>query len=168
MKKAIIYSLTAALLVFCFSFISDGQKKPKAGRVCGDPTLPCKVRSNFEPNDLPFDTGKNFVIAESEYFYGLILKSKKLKDWGDCAKPSFPEAGRLSVQQMFPHNKVFALNCLDAGTNYYSGVADHTAFIGVYAGLTLAEANKFLKTVEATGKFPGIRVRRMKIGINGT
>ena len=41
-------------------------------------------------------------------------------------------------------------------------------FVAVYAGRTLAQANAFLKTVQATKKFAGIRVRRMQVGINGT
>lgn len=132
-------------------------------------TAACKGRENFQPFHLPFDTGRNFVIAESEYFYGIVLRSKKMKpEWGDCENPIFGEKERLGVQAMFPRNKVFALNCVETGSNYYTGVADNIAFIGVYAGRTLAEANRFLKTVQATKKFAGVRVRRMKVGINGT
>ena len=69
---------------------------------------------------------------------------------------------------MFPKNKVFALNCVESGTNYYTLVAEQTAFIGVYAGSTQAAANTFLKKVRATGEFVGVRVRRMRIGVNGT
>lgn len=168
MRRNIYVFSVVALLLLGFAFSATAQKKAKLGKVCGDPTAACKSRENFQAIDLPFDTGKNFVIYESEYFYGIVLKSTKLKDWGDCDNPSFAETERLPIQDMFPHNKVFALNCVDAGMNYYTGVADKIAFIGVYAGRTLTEANKFLKTVQATNKFPGIRVRRMKIGVNGT
>ncbi len=166
LRVSLIYIVASFLLVTTLS--AHAQKKTKQGKVCGDPTAPCKNRKDFQSFDLPFDTGKSFVIYESAKFYGIVLMSRKLEDWGDCANPSFDEADRLPIQDMFPHNKVFALNCVDTGTNYYTGVADKTAFIGVYAGRTLAEANKFLKTVQATKKFPGIRVRRMQIGINGT
>lgn len=168
MKKSSVIFFTAALVITAFSLMADAQKKAKAGKVCGDPTLHCTGSENFQPFDLPFDTGKNFVIYESEYFYGIVLKSVKLSDWGDCEKPSFPESERIPIQGMFEHNKVFALNCFESGSNYYTGVTDKTAFIGVYAGRTLIEANKFLKTVQATEKYPGIKVRKMKIGVNGT
>ncbi|MBK8305122.1 MAG: hypothetical protein WBC19_01270 [Pyrinomonadaceae bacterium] len=160
------------LLIACIllgsALTAFGQKKAKLGKVCGDPTAACKSRENFQSFDLPFDTGKNFGIYESEKFYGIVLKSVKLKDWGDCENPSFDEGDRMPIQELFPHNKVFALNCVETGTNYYTGVAEQTAFIGVYAGRTLAEANNFLKTVQATGQFPGVKVRRMSIGVNGT
>jgi hypothetical protein len=40
--------------------------------------------------------------------------------------------------------------------------------MAVYAGLTLAEANRMLATVQATKKFPGASIRRMRGVINGT
>lgn len=160
--------LLLLLVVLVAVFSVSAQRKIKVGKVCGDPTVACKSAENFQSFDLPFDTGKNFVFFESEKFYGIVLKSIKLKDWGDCEKPSFGEPERLAIQELFQHNKVFTLNCVETGTNYYTGVADKTAFVGVYAGRTLAEANKFLKTVQATGKFPGIKVRKLQIGINGT
>ncbi len=166
-SKILLASLSALVLIVLVS-ASYAQKKPKAGRVCGDPTVDCKGGSDFQPFDLPFEVGSNNVIFESERFYGIVLKSVKMKDWGNCEKPLFPESERLSIQEMFPHNKVFALNCFETGLNYYTGVAQQTAFIGVYAGRTLAEANKFLKTVRATGKFGDVRVRQLKIGVNGT
>ena len=166
--KRTFWFLVVCLTLVSLSLSILAQKKSKAGKVCGDPTAACKCRENFQEFDLPFDQGKNFVIYESETFYGIVLKSAKLKDWGDCSNPSFSETERLPIQEMFPHNKVFALNCVETGTNYYSGVAKKTAFIGVYAGRTLTEANKFLKTVKAVNKFSGIKVRKMKIGVNGT
>jgi hypothetical protein len=91
-----------------------------------------------------------------------------MKGFGDCSKPLFTETERLSIQDLFPNNKVFSFNCLESVSNYYNGVADRTAFIGVYAGKTRAEANRFLITVQKTSKFPNVRVRRMQVGINGT
>ena len=159
----------AAAVVLGWSFVASAQKKARLGRVCGDPTAACKGRENFQSYDIPFDTGKNYVIAESERFYGIVLRSKKMNpEWGDCEHPLFAEKERIEIQAMFPNNKVFALNCVESGSNYYTGVADHFAFIGVYAGRTQAEANKFLKTVQDTKKFSGVRVRRMQVGINGT
>jgi hypothetical protein len=160
--------VAAAFLVLGVAVAAPAQKKAKLGRVCGDPSAACKGRENFQAFDLPFDTGRNFVIASSERFYGIVLKNKKLKDWGDCEHPTFGENDRLEIQDMFAKNKVFALNCVESGTNYYTGVADQTAFLGVYAGRTQAEANAFLKKVLTTKKFPGARVRKMQVGVNGT
>ena len=147
-----------------------GQKRKvrTGGAVCGDPTTACSSRKNFQEWDLPFNTGKNFVIVESSPFYAIVLKSVKLKDWGDCEHPTFPETERLEIQKLFDHNKVFAQNCVESGTNYYTNVPEQMALLAVYAGRSLADANRFLKQVQSLKKFPGVRVRRMKIGINGT
>ena len=168
MKRAPVIVAIAISSLLLLANIASAQRKARQGKVCGDPTAACKAKENFQPFDLPFETGKNFVIVESEHFYGIVLKSKKMDGWGDCSKPVFPDKERAQIQELFPHNKVFTLNCVESGTNYYPGVADQVAFIGVYAGRTLAEANALLKTVQATNRFPGIRVRRMQIAINGT
>lgn len=156
-------------LLFAAAISASAQRRSAVGRVCGDPTVKCKTQEGFQPFNLAFDTGRNFVIAESEKFYAVIVKSVKIKDFGDCAKPSFSEPERLEVQGLFPNNKVFAYNCLEgAGDQYFTGIADHIAFIGVYAGRTLAEANAFLKKVNETGKFPGANIKRLQAQINGT
>ena len=162
--------LCGLVCLLCSQGLSAQKRKLRhGGAVCGDPTAACSSRTDFQKYDLPFNTGKNFVIIESAPFYGIVLKSMKLTDFGDCVEhPSFKESERLEIQKLFEHNKVFTQNCIESGSNYYIGVPDQTAFIGVYAGRTLAEANRFLKTVQGLNKFPGIRVRRMKIGINGT
>ena len=165
MKKFLNLTLAFAMLI-SLAVYGTAQKKAKAGRVCGDPTVACKNRTNFQPNDLPFDTGKNFVIAESEPFYAIVLKSGK-RNYPTCEK-AFPESERLSVQELFPHNMVFASRCSEPGDNYYDGFAANTTYIAVYAGRTSTGANAFLKKVKATAKFPGVRVRRTKAGINGT
>jgi hypothetical protein len=69
---------------------------------------------------------------------------------------------------LFKDNKVFALKCSDAGDLYYTNIANDVNFIAVYAGKTLAEANNFLKTVKATGKFKGANARKMQAYVNGT
>ena len=168
MRSKLLLLLVVSSAIMAASIEISAQKKAVKGKICGDPTVPCKFAENFQPHDLAFDTGKSFAIFESEKFYGIVLKSVKLDGWGDCEHPSFDEGDRQPIQELFPRNKVFALNCVESGTNYYPGVAEKTAFIAVYAGRTLAEANKFLKTVQATGEFPGIRVRSMSIAINGT
>lgn len=168
MKSIIVLLFASVVVVFVSVFTVSAQKKAKLGRVCGDPTVACKPAENFQAYDLPFDTGKNFVIAESEWFYGIVLQSKKLKNYGDCEHPTFSEKERMDIQQLFPKNKVFSLNCVESGTNYYKGVAQETAFIGLFAGRTLTAANAFLKMVLATKRFSGIRVRKMQVAVNGT
>ena len=169
MRKHFLLLCMAIVVLFAFSVTAAAQRRARLGKVCGDPNAACKGRENFQAWDLPFDTGKNFVIANSEWFYGIVLRSKKMKpEWGDCEHPMFAEPERGEIQDLFPNNKAFTLNCVESGTNYYSGVDQHSAFVAVYAGRTLAQANAFLKTVQATKKFSGIRVRRMQVGINGT
>ena len=161
--------LFCALVCVCALNVFAQKPKPRrGGAVCGNPTAVCRSRKNFQAWDLPFDTGKDFVIVESASFYGIVLKSVKLKDWGDCEHPTFAESERLEIQKLFEHNQVFTQNCVESGTNYYSNVPEQIALIGVYAGRTLPEANKFLKQVQALDRFPGIRIRRMKVGVNGT
>lgn len=156
-----------AVVVVAVAAISSFAQK--AGSVCGDPTARCRDRDNFQPEDLPFIAGTNANIAESTWFYGIVLKSAKMtQEWGDCENPMFTAAEREEIQSMFPKNKVFALNCVQSGSTYYTGVADQVGFIGVYAGSTITEANAFLKKVLSSGKYPGVKVRRMKVQINGT
>jgi hypothetical protein len=139
------------------------------GSVCGDPTAKCRLASDFQPFELAFDHGgPNSIIAESKPFYAVILRSVKLPEDQSGCDNKFPEAERLEAQALFPKNKVFAKRCDEPAQNFYTNVADNTTFLGVYAGLTLTQANAFLKKVEATGKFPGAVIRRMKVGINGT
>ncbi len=167
MKTKVSIPLAIVFVSLAFSCSAVAQKKARVGKVCGDPHLPCKSRDNFQPFELPFETGKNFVIAESESFYAIVLLSAKLQEGVDCEK-IFSEEKRLAVQKLFPNNKVFALKCSEPGQNYYTNLIDNTAFIAAYAGRTLAEAKKFLKTVISSKQFPGIRVRKMHAGINGT
>ena len=160
---------TSHLFLFFFLAVAaHGQKAAKYGKVCGDPSVKCLGGDGFQPFDLPFNTGKNYIIAESEYFYGIVLKSRRVKDIGSCGKPLFGEVERKSIQELFPRNKVFTLNCWEAGSNYYSGVNGDTAFIGVFAGKTLPQAQVFLRQVKAANRFAGVKIRRMRVGINGT
>lgn len=162
-----------SILIFALAFLildSDAasQTKTQLGVVCGDPTARCRTRENFQPYELPFETGKNYVIAESKPFYAVVLKSVKLNaDESNCDK-AIPESDRTEAQSLFPHNTVFVMRCFESGQNSYSNVADGVSFIAVYAGRTLARANAFLQTVTATGKFKGAAVRRMRVLINGT
>ena len=159
--------LAISLVVFLCSFV-DAQRR-NIGSVCGDPTAKCRLVSDFQPFELAFDHGgPNSIIAESKPFYAIILRSVKLPQDQSGCDSIFPETERLEVQALFPKNKVFSKRCDEPAQNFYTNVADNTSFLGVYAGLTLTQAKAFLKKVEATGKFSGAAIRRMKVGINGT
>jgi hypothetical protein len=165
-QNLLIAALTTAITVGA-TVVGIGQKRARVGRVCGNPNQPCSYAKNFQPHELPFDTGRNFVIANSEFFYAIVLESAKLKPDTSCEK-AFPELQRLAVQALFPNNKVFVVRCPEPGSNYYSNVSQDASLMAIYAGKTLAEAKAFLKTVQATGKYKNVALRRMQAGINGT
>jgi hypothetical protein len=155
------------IVVGLFGVLS-GQNRATLGQVCGDPTARCRNRENFQAYELPFETGKNFVISQSKPFYAVILKSVKLnRDESNCDK-AISETDRAEAQVLFPRNMVFVMRCWESGQNSYTNVADGVSFMAVYAGQTLAQANAFLKQVQATGKFSGAGLRRMRAEINGT
>jgi hypothetical protein len=163
MKKPSLLIVPIAILLFIAA--AEAQRPARTGKVCGDPNLPCKNRGNFQSYELPFDTGRNYAIADSELFYAAIIESRKIKLDENC-ETAFTEQRRLEVQKMFPKNKVFALKCFEPGLNYYTNVAADVGFLGIYAGRTKAQATSFLKTIQS--KFPGAVLRRMRAGINGT
>jgi len=166
-RKLCIFLFALAVSVSVVSG-ARAQTRAQLGIVCGDPTARCRTRENFQPYELPFETGKNYVIAESKPFYAVILRSVKLNaDQSNCEN-AISESDRTDTQAMFPHKMVFVMRCWESGQNSYSNVADGVSFIAVYAGQTLLQANAFLKTVTATGKFKGASVRRMRVQINGT
>jgi hypothetical protein len=134
--------------------------------VCGNPTLPCKSAATFQPNDLPFRLPEKAVIFDTELFYAIILKSVGASE-ADC-DVFVPETERLERQALFPDHKVFASRCADPETLFYSGMNPKHRFMAVYAGTTLAEAQRMLGVVKATGEFPGANIRRMRTGFNGT
>jgi hypothetical protein len=153
---------------FLFPAVTAAQTKAQLGIVCGDPTSRCRSRENFQPYELPFETGKKFVIVRSNLFYSIILKSVKLNaDQSNCAD-AIPESDRAAAQMLFPRNMVFVMRCWESGQNSYTDVRDGVSFMAVYAGSTLSQANALLKKVQAMGKFGGATVRRMRAEINGT
>jgi hypothetical protein len=167
MKEKLAFAAFALLINSLFAGVAISQRKTP-GTICGDPTAPCRTRENFQPYELPFEYGKSNVIAESKPFYAVILKSVKLNsDQSDCEN-AIPEAERLDVQTLFPHNMVFAMRCWETGQTSYTNVAGGVSFMAVYAGQTPGQANTFLKTVAATGKFKGATLRRMRVMMNGT
>ena len=155
----------AAFLVFV-SAAEAQRKTTKRLTICGNPNATCPSQATFEPHDLPFRVPRNAVIWETELFYAVILKSMNAPDENCDAHIS--EQERLAAQTLFPERKVFASRCVEPGTLYYTNTRPNTRLMAVYAGPTLAEANRVLAAVKATGKFPGAFVRRMRAGFNGT
>jgi hypothetical protein len=146
------------------------QRKPAArpapAKVCGEPSAPCPSSMPFEPHDLRFRLPKNAVIFETEEFYAVVLKTLRVKDT-DC-ETFVAEPERLAAQKLFPKRKVFTSRCADTLGVYYSTVAPEERVMALYAGNTRAEADLALKDVQATGKFPAAKLRRMHAGFNGT
>ncbi len=134
--------------------------------VCGNPMLPCKTTATFEPYDLPFRMPENVVIYDTELFYAVILKSVTTAD--DNCDVFVPEDQRLAAQALFPDHKVFSSRCEEPGRLSYSNTSPKARLMAVYAGTTLADANRMLAAVKATGKFPGANLRRMRAVMNGT
>ena len=162
----------ACLLTVNASVSGNAQTGRRHGTpfaVCGDPTATCGTGDYFKPHDLRFRIPARTVIYETEFFYAIILKSIRAKaDYGEDCDVFVPESERLEAQKLFPHNKVFASRCTDAGTLYYTNVTPGTRFMAVYAGRTRAEADRMLAQVRATGKFNSANIRRMRAGFNGT
>jgi hypothetical protein len=99
-------------------------------------------------------------------FYAVILKSMKASD--DNCEIFIPESERTAAQDLFPDKKVFTSRCAEPGTLYYTNTRPNTRLMALYAGSTLAEANRTLAAVKATGKFSDASIRRMRAGFNGT
>lgn len=164
-NRSLSIILTGVIAVFTLSFATSTEAQKRASRrpqVCGDPAMRC---GEFQPFDLQFRWPRNAVIYETEPFYAVILQSINAKN--DC-EAHISEDVRLEAQRLFPHNKVFADRCPDAGSIYYSDTNADYRFMAVYAGKTRAEAERLLATVRATGKYPTANLRRMRAGFNGT
>lgn len=146
---------------------ANGQRRPaKHATICGDPRVPCRTSVTFQPYQLPFRLPANAVIFDTELFYAVILESVKVTN-DDC-DVFVSESTRLQAQGLFPGSKVFTSRCYEPGDLFYTNVNDNYRIMAVYAGKTLAEANRVLAAVKATGKYPGANVRRMRTGFNGT
>jgi hypothetical protein len=159
-------TLTAA---FILSTAAWAQRSKMPPRVCGDPEAACKGRSSFQPYELPVEWPKNSFIAESRPFYAIILKSAKT-DWNfEKCDQVYSNNEILGIQGQWPNNKVFALKCAEPGYVYYTGVDGNYVFIAVYAGESLAQANRFLKTVRnSSDAYRDVKLRKMRAGVNGT
>ena len=163
-----IVVVTVTVLSFLVIEASAQRRRPSVQHpaVCGNPQVSCKSSATFEPNDLPFRLPANAVIYDTELFYAIILKS--VPTARDNCDNYIAEPERLAAQMLFPNQKVFTSRCADPGNLSYSNTNPRTNFMAVYAGNTLADANRMLATVLATRKFSGANIRRMRAVMNGT
>jgi len=159
-------TFTVSPLVLNFDSSAQTRKPKKHPAVCGNPNVTCVTAFTFEAYDLPFRMPQTAVIFDTDLFYAVILKS--VSSPPDNCDNFIPEPDRLAAQVLFPNNKVFTSRCVEPGRVSYSNTSAKAQFMGVYAGMTLAEANALLAKVKATGKFPGANVRRMRAMLNGT
>lgn len=161
-----VIAMVAMLLLFAGKAPAQKRRPVSRPTICGNPNVPCKTVAVFQPNDLPFRLTERAVIYDTELFYAIVLKSVG-KSEEDC-DVFVPESERLQAQSLFSDHKVFASRCADPETLFYTGMNPKRRFMAVYAGTTLAEAKRMLAAVNATGKFPGANIRRMRTGFNGT
>lgn len=167
----IIFALAVAALLMLSTLNSETfaqQRRPQIKHlsVCGNPNVTCTSEATFEPYDLPFRMPASAVIYDTELFYAVILRSVRILP--DSCDNFIPEPERLAAQILFPNNKVFTSRCAEPGRLSYSNTSSKANFMAVYAGPTLADANRMLAAVKATGKFPGANLRRMRAVMNGT
>jgi hypothetical protein len=134
--------------------------------ICGNPNVTCATSIQFPPYALPFQYPQGSVIYDTDQFYAVMLKSVSTAN-NNCDN-YIPEPERLRVQVLFPSTKVFTSRCAEPGEVSYSNTSPNTNFMAVYAGFSIADANRLLATVLATKKFPGANIRRMRAVVNGT
>jgi len=148
------------------SAASSAQRRAAHLKVCGNPQVKCRTVIEFKPYDLPFQMPSNAVIYDTELFYAIILQSVKAPN--DECEIFISERDRETAQALFPDHKVFSSRCFESVEVGYSNTSNNAHFMAVYGGMTLAEANRMLTSVRATGTFPGANIRRMRAMINGT
>jgi hypothetical protein len=167
-SKLLLIVLIAGFAAAAIDLGANAQtRRPvRHASICGNPSAPCQTSVKFEPNDLPFRVTKNSVIYDTELFYAIILKSVGASE-DDC-DVFVPEKERLAAQTLFPDHKVFSSRCPDVETLFYTNISSKRRIMAVYASSTLVEAQRLLKQVKATGKFPGANIRQMRTGFNGT
>ncbi|MCA1620531.1 MAG: hypothetical protein LC795_14725 [Acidobacteria bacterium] len=167
-KTQVLFVVILGLVVAGGAAAQRRRAAPRAAAVCGDPAARCRTSVEFQPHQLPFVVPTDGAIWETEQFYAVILKSVRDASKGADCDLFIPEAERLAAQALFPRHKVFASRCFEPGDLFYTGVAEDTQFMAVYAGRTRAEAQATLAKAKATGQFPGANLRRLRTGFNGT
>lgn len=148
-----------AVAALCACGVADGQEAAAArGKVHGEMVKP---PAGAKPHEIVFERPTDGV-ARAEYksdpFFAVILRSAKR-----CA---ITEEERVKVQAMFPGSKVFMTRFQcgdDVEENVtYTNVDQNVAFLAVYAGDSLGQADRTLAKAKATGKFPRANLRRMQ------
>ena len=160
--------LIAAVIIGGLAIDAAAQRSRRGAhlKVCGNPQVACKTAITFKPYDLPFQMPATAVIYDTDLFYAIILQSVKAP--ADECEIFVPERDRLAAQALFPDRKVFTSRCYEPGEVGYTNTSANAHFMAVYGGMTLAEANRMLARVQATGKFPRANIRRMRAMLNGT
>lgn len=126
-------------------------------QVCSDPANPCP---GFREHDISF-VRVGGVVARAEErsveFHAVILVSGPR-----CA---ISESERKQAQRLFPGRKAFSsrFQCNDDIENNvrYTNVDEKRAFVAVYGGASLEEAEKVAADARTKG-YPGANVRRMQ------
>ena len=162
----VLITTTVVLISLAGSISAQKRRAVKHASICGDPTAACKTSATFQPFDLPFRLPEKAVIYDTDLFYAVVLKSVSAPN--DNCDIFVPESDRLAAQVLFPDRKVFSSRCAEPGGLSYTNTSPKAQFMAVYAGMTLADANRMLAAVKATGKFPGANIRRMRTAFNGT
>jgi hypothetical protein len=165
-RLALLLATIATLGIFAPNVTAQKRKPVKYLSVCGNPNQTCPSSIQFESYQLPFRFPQSAVIYDTELFYAVMLRS--VPSPTDSCDNFIPEPERLAAQILFTNNKVFTSRCAEPGQVSYTNTNPKAQFMAVYAGLTLAEANRMLASVQATKKFPGASIRRMRAVINGT
>ena len=172
--RALVLIAGLAAIGYFDDIAAQGRRATTHAAVCGNPKIRCQTSATFEANDLPFQVPQNSVIVDTVPFYAIVLQSKVVRD-DDC-KIFIPERDRLAAQALFPDHKVFSSRCTDPENLFYADVSSRTPryfsethrILAVYAGTSMAEAKTMLAAVQATGKYAGANIRRMRTGFNGT
>jgi hypothetical protein len=164
MKKS-LFIFTELLLLVAAALLVAGDARAQS-RVCSDPAAPCGG-DRFDPYDISHALPRR-IVPNRDYtsapFYAVILRS--LPETEDCEAY---ESERLGAQELFPRHKVFSqVECPDMGADTYreAGRKPLRNFMAVYAGQTAAQAAAFLKTVQATKRFPRARLARLTTTYN--
>ncbi len=168
-QKVFCLTLLFTTSILFLSVNASGQRRRQPAKhhsVCGNPNVSCPSAITFPAYALPFRMSPNSVIYDTEFFYAVILQSVSTAN--ENCDNYVPEPERLAAQVLFPNNKVFASRCAEPGEVSYTNTNPHSNFMAVYAGLTLADAQRVLASVQATNKFPKANIRRMRAVINGT
>lgn len=150
-----LFKLIYVLTLLLASHIAHAE----VGRIYPHPDNPYP---GFRANNLSFEIpNKPFARAESELFYAILLKS--------ATHCTFTEKERLAIQGYFPNHKVFYSNA--CGAENYEDLVDYTNydynydFIAVYGGVTLKDAQRFLKFVKERPQFKKANIRKMRASI---